>query len=257
MAIDKAQLKTAQTQDKTPPPVQKTTPAKASTDDNSEVTSDAEGKVLQDVAETGAKNSIASFSGFLDTAEAQGNTGMVIDRTSFPVVVLDKSDFCNATTKLNFEMDGHDMHSAFGMRPMSWKERKVVTILAEGASQKDAQFYVMVDDETAHTGELIADLLAMATQEGAEVQHKTYVEYIGVAYAPEDTKGKTPLGLIICQVPPLSRGKPAGAIAVYQMNGTIVDDPTKVLFAIKVGQKIIRGDNTFYPWHFEVNHTFE
>lgn len=206
-------------------------------------------------AQAMAQASTQGFTQFLQVGEEQGNSGMELDRTSFPVVVLDSGNFCDNVTKDDFELEGEKLNKEFLFEPMAWKKRVVYTVTPAGSTKDDdGDFYVLMDDGvTFHTGELKSEVLSVAEADGADIKHKEYVDYIVIMYAPKDTNAENPLGLVSLSIPPASKGRVAGAVMTYQAkNRCIVKSPTDCLFKAYVGGKIVKDRNTYYPWAFTV-----
>ena len=203
-------------------------------------------------------NSGTNMTQFLTAGEDTGNDGMALDRTSFPVIVLEGADFVDGVTKQNFEMEGADLSKAFVFKIVAYKTRISYTVTAEGAKEGEGEYYVMVDEEHTHTGEKIADIKVMAQADGSEVSRKEYTDYTVVLYNQDDVNGETPLGMASLSVPPASRGKPAGAIMMYQVTkGVTFSHPSEAVMRATVGKKVSKDRISYYPWAFEVVGVFD
>jgi len=194
-----------------------------------------------------------NMTSFLTAGEDTGNDGMTLDRTSFPVIVLDGSEFVDGISKQAFEMEGADLSKGFIFNIIAYKGRVSYTITPEGAKDNEGDYYVMVDAETTHTGDKIADILALAEADGATHQRKEYTDYTVVLYTKNDTEGEKPLGMASLSVPPASKGKVAGALMMYQVTKKVtVNHPSEVLLEAFVGDKINKDRISYYPWAFKV-----
>ena len=217
--------------------------------DQAVATAEAEARSIAAASDISTLN----MTSFLTAGEDTGNDGMTLDRTSFPVIVLDGSEFVDGISKQAFEMEGADLSKGFIFNIIAYKGRVSYTVTPEGAKDNEGEYYVMVDAETTHTGDKIADIIALAEADGATHQRKEYTDYTVVLFSAKDTKGEKPLGMASLSVPPASRGKVAGALTMHEViNKVVISHPSEVLIAASVGDKINKDRISYRPWGFKV-----
>jgi len=168
----------------------------------------------------------------------QGYEGLEFDWTSYPTISLQNEGFF-------VDNEGGKYGNEFDARVLTTKKRIVYRADPYNDPKRDLVF--TYDDEYSQTGVLIADKLKEWEGQGKTVARKEYLEAVVELVDPE---GPNDGDFRIVSISPTSKGRFTGAMAVAKMrNGGVIYNS---IIRFKVGVKVTKVANPFYPFAFEV-----
>ena len=167
-----------------------------------------------------------SATAFLDKAESEGFEGLDLTKNSFNSVVLDSGVFVDAETKEDLKVtdeDGieHDFSKSLVINLISSRVKHMINISEPGAGKEDeGELHVVYgEEEKNHRGESMVSILALAEEDGCDVNKSTYLELVGAVLlepkAGEEIDTDNILDVISISVPPMSKNRVSGSITVY------------------------------------------
>ena len=211
---------------------------------------------------TAVKN--MSATSFLNNAEEEGFEGLELNKSSFTSVVLDSGQFCNSETEEELvitDESGKEFNCSkeILINLVSTRTKKMINIFEAGAGKDDAgELHVVYSgEETNHRGENIAEILALAEEDGCEVHTSLYLEAVG-SVLEKPAKGKeidydNILDVVSLSIPPMSRAKLSGAITIYNSRHrkNPIKSPSEAIILCSVGKKRPSKKGSYFPWSFK------
>lgn len=168
----------------------------------------------------------------------QGYSGLKLDWTSFPTITLKPEG--------HFEdIDRRKYGQEFRCRVQGTRSRWVY----RGNPVTDNKRDVLFSYDRVHTedGRLMTDALAELQARGKVVEEREYSEALVEMVAPgEEYDGE----FRMLSISPKSIGRFSGKMTQAMALGN--GNPYNVIFVIKVGTKVEKVANPFYPWAFDL-----
>ena len=194
----------------------------------------------QVVAPTSAQQppAVPSGAAMVDQMAAAGFSGLHIDWTSFPTIVLDKGEFCTS--------DGNNLEKQdVNVRIMQTRARYVLrTKTAEDDDAELAYTYNMgelLDPESD-----VAIKVAQWTDNSLQYDIKEYIEAVAMV---EDEDHSLNEQMVLLQIPPTSTGRFSGFMTSNQLSKKKM--PPDYITRCYRGEKVTKAKKPFYPWAFE------
>lgn len=174
----------------------------------------------------------------LDSLAEDGFSGLGIDWTSFPTVVLNQGEFETA--------DGNPLGAdSITVRLMQTRKRYVLrTVVPDDDDAELAYTYDL--SELADSESELAIKVGEWQKEGLEHKVKEYIEAVAIV---EDDGCGLDGQMVLLQIPPTSTGRFSGYIASNQM--VKGKKPQEYLTRCYKGDKVTKAAKPFYPWAFE------
>lgn len=169
-----------------------------------------------------------------------GFSGLQIDWTSFPTIVLDGGEFGTS--------DGHPLNppnAEFHVRLQQSRKRYVYRTNVE--NDDDAELAYSYDpSEISNPESEVAKKMAAWTDEGLTWSVKEYIEVVAIV---EDEGLPTLNGqMVLLQIPPTSTGRFSGYLTANAMAKGL--QPSQYLTRVFRGEKVVKAKKPFFPWAF-------
>lgn len=168
-----------------------------------------------------------------------GFDGLDLDWTSFPTIVLDKTEFATS--------DGHSLDtSEITVRLQGSRKRYVYkTKTASDDDEPELAYTYDLSEQEDEESDLYKKIEAWR-QEGLGWVVKEYVEAFAVV---EDANSPLDGQMVMLQIPPTSKGRFAGYVQSNLLGKK--RSPSEYLTRCCRGEKITKAKQPFYPWKFE------
>lgn len=174
----------------------------------------------------------------LSEAANQGFEGLAFDWTSFPTIKLENDGKFT-------DIDGHQYGKEFTCYLRASKPRYVYLGQPVKDNKRDVAY--SYDRVVTASGQTVEAVTNEWKALGKEVECKEYLEVLVEIHAPgEANDGEFRL----MQVSPASKGRFSGHYAKCAALGK--GDAGNVITKVKVGEKITKTANSYFPWAFEV-----
>ena len=176
----------------------------------------------------------------VDQLANSGFTGLKIDWTSFPTVVLDNGDFCTA--------DGNtlDTPREIHVRLMQSRSRFVLRTNTDDDDDAELAYTYDMAELNNPVSELAVKVTKWKQEEGLDYSIKEYIEAVGVV---EDDDSQLNGEMVLLQIPPTARGRFSGYITSNTLTGK--GEPSAYITRCYAGAKVTKAKKPFVPWAFE------
>lgn len=172
------------------------------------------------------------------TLAQNGFEGLAIDWTSFSSISL--------KTEGRFEdVDGRNYGTEFNCRLRGSKSRWVYRANPVNDNKRDVAF--TYDKVTTQSGVPLQDIFVEWRALGKQIDEKEYLEVLVEMEAPGTSYDGE---YRILSVSPTSKGRFSGHAAKAAAKGG--GDPGALVTKVLVGPKVMKAQNPFWPWHFEL-----
>ena len=168
-----------------------------------------------------------------------GFTGLKIDWTSFPTIVLDNGDFCTA--------DGNTLDTPREIHVRLMQSRSRFVLRTNTDDDDDAELAYTYDMEELNTPDSeLAIKVAKWREEGLDYTVKEYIEAVAVV---EDDASQLNGEMVLLQIPPTARGRFSGYVTSNTLTGK--GEPPAYITRCYAGAKVTKAKKPFVPWAFD------
>ncbi len=188
---------------------------------------------------TSAPPTVVSVQGDVATKmAAAGFSGLHIDWTSFPTIVLDQGVFGTS--------DGNSLDiSSFTARLLQSRKRYVYR--TNVANDDDTELaYTYDPSEMDNPDSELSQKIAKWGEDGIEFSVKEYIEAVATV---EDDECPLNGQMVLLQIPPTSTGRFSGYVTANTMTKGKL--PSEYLTRFFKGEKVTKAKKPFHPWAFE------
>lgn len=171
-----------------------------------------------------------------------GFDGVETDWTSYPTVVLDKTEFATS--------DGNSLDTdeitvrLLGSRKRFMFKQKVAN---DDSDEPELAYTHDLSELDDPDSELSKKLKAWKDEEGLDYVVKEYVEAFAVV---QDEKSRLDGQMVMLQIPPTSKGRFGGYVQGNLFTKGL--KPSQYLTRCSKGEKVQKAAKPFYPWKFEM-----
>lgn len=169
-----------------------------------------------------------------------GFTGLKIDWTSFPTIVLDNGDFCTA--------DGNTLNTPreLHVRLMQSRSRFVLRTNTEDDDDAELAYTYDMAELNDPESELAVKVNKWKQEEGLDYSIKEYIEAVAIV---EDDASDLNGEMVLLQVPPTARGRFSGYVTSNTLTGK--GEPSSYVTRCYAGAKVTKAKKPFVPWAFD------
>lgn len=175
----------------------------------------------------------------VDKLAASGFTGLEIDWTSFPTIVLDNGEFGTS--------DGQSLDTKeITVRLMQSRKRYVLRTNAADDDDAELAYTYDLSELDDADSELSQKVTKWKQEDGLDYTVKEYIEALAIVM---DDSSSLNQQMALLQVPPTSTGRFSG----YTTSNLLIKglEPTAYLTRCFAGQKVVKAKKPFVPWAFE------
>lgn len=169
-----------------------------------------------------------------------GFTGLKIDWTSFPTIVLDNGDFCTA--------DGNtlDTPREIHVRLMQSRSRYVLRTNTDDDDDAELAYTYDMSELDNPESDLAVKVTKWKEEEGLDYSIKEYIEAVAVV---EDDASQLNGEMVLLQIPPTARGRFSGFVTSNTLTGK--GEPSAYITRCYAGAKVTKAKKPFVPWAFD------
>lgn len=169
-----------------------------------------------------------------------GFSGLHIDWTSFPTVVLDNGDFCTS--------DGQtlDTPRSLNVRLMQSRMRYVLRTNADDDDDAELAYTYNLAELDDAESDLAQRVTKWKEEDGLDFSVKEYIEALAIVVEEESSLAEQ---MVLLQIPPTSTGRFSG----FTTSNLLIKqlEPTGYITRCYAGNKVTKAKKPFVPWAFE------